>query len=83
MMSEQQFSECFDLASSCVSGLMIRCRIVRDVRLAIAADLHPKLNKSGSSGSYLAKDTNGDVVGVFKPKDEEPCQCSVSERILS
>lgn len=53
--------------------------------------LHPRLNQSGSSGSYfcrahVAKDDDGDggeaveVVGIFKPKDEEPCQSSSPPR---
>jgi hypothetical protein len=33
---------------------------------------HPKLISQGSSGSYFARNTQGKVVGVFKPKDEEP-----------
>ncbi|KAH8927148.1 hypothetical protein BT69DRAFT_1347504 [Atractiella rhizophila] len=32
----------------------------------------PKLNASGSSGSYFVRDGEGKVRGIFKPKDEEP-----------
>lgn len=46
--------------------------IVESVRLAIEMGTHPKLISQGSSGSYFARNTQGKVVGVFKPKDEEP-----------
>lgn len=46
--------------------------IVESVRMAIEMDVHPKLITQGSSGSYFARNTQGKVVGVFKPKDEEP-----------
>ncbi|KAF1996593.1 hypothetical protein P154DRAFT_498240 [Amniculicola lignicola CBS 123094] len=45
---------------------------VESVRLAIEMDTHPILITQGSSGSYFARNTKGKVVGVFKPKDEEP-----------
>jgi hypothetical protein len=47
-------------------------RIVEDVREAIANDIHPRRIAQGSSGSYFCKNQQGKVVGVFKPKDEEP-----------
>lgn len=46
--------------------------IVESVRTAIDLGMHPKLIAQGSSGSYFARNTDGKVVGVFKPKDEEP-----------
>lgn len=46
--------------------------IVESVRTAIELGLHPKLISQGSSGSYFARNSGGKVVGVFKPKDEEP-----------
>ncbi|OCK82368.1 hypothetical protein K432DRAFT_349161 [Lepidopterella palustris CBS 459.81] len=46
--------------------------IVESVRVAIELGTHPKLISQGSSGSYFARNTHGKVVGVFKPKDEEP-----------
>jgi len=46
--------------------------IVESVRVAIEMSVHPKLISQGSSGSYFAKNSNGDTVAVFKPKDEEP-----------
>jgi hypothetical protein len=46
--------------------------IVESVRIAIESGVHPKLISQGSSGSYFATNSQGDVLGVFKPKDEEP-----------
>jgi len=46
--------------------------IVDSVRLAIDQNVHPSMISQGSSGSYFARDPDGKVVGVFKPKDEEP-----------
>ena len=46
--------------------------IVESVRVAIELGIHPKMITQGSSGSYFARNSDGKVVGVFKPKDEEP-----------
>lgn len=46
--------------------------IVESVRVAIELGTHPTLISQGSSGSYFARNTRGKIVGVFKPKDEEP-----------
>ena len=46
--------------------------IVESVRVAIENGVHPKMISQGSSGSYFARNSDGKVVGVFKPKDEEP-----------
>jgi phosphatidylinositol 4-kinase type 2 len=46
--------------------------IVESVRVAIEVGTHPKMISKGSSGSYFARNSEGKVVGVFKPKDEEP-----------
>lgn len=46
--------------------------IVESVRIAIDKGMHPTLISQGSSGSYFARNSSGKVVGVFKPKDEEP-----------
>jgi phosphatidylinositol 4-kinase type 2 len=45
---------------------------VEGIRIAIENGIHPKLISQGSSGSYFARNSQGDIVGVFKPKDEEP-----------
>lgn len=46
--------------------------IVESVKVAIELGMHPKMITQGSSGSYFAQNSQGKVVGVFKPKDEEP-----------
>lgn len=46
--------------------------LVESVRVAIEQGIHPKLISQGSSGSYFARTSEGTIVGVFKPKDEEP-----------
>ncbi|KAI9760389.1 MAG: hypothetical protein M4579_001685 [Chaenotheca gracillima] len=46
--------------------------VIESVRKAIDAGVHPKMISQGSSGSYFARNKDGLVVGVFKPKDEEP-----------
>ncbi|KAI1658422.1 phosphatidylinositol 3 and 4-kinase-domain-containing protein [Daldinia decipiens] len=46
--------------------------IVESVQVAIDQGMHPSLITQGSSGSYFARNTDGKIVGVFKPKDEEP-----------
>ncbi|KAL1855154.1 Phosphatidylinositol 4-kinase LSB6 [Paecilomyces lecythidis] len=46
--------------------------VVESVRNAIELGMHPKMISQGSSGSYFARNSDGKVVGVFKPKDEEP-----------
>ncbi|KKA20947.1 Phosphatidylinositol 4-kinase type II subunit alpha [Rasamsonia emersonii CBS 393.64] len=46
--------------------------IVESVRTAIDMGIHPKMISQGSSGSYFARNPEGKIVGVFKPKDEEP-----------
>ncbi|OAR00092.1 hypothetical protein LLEC1_01074, partial [Akanthomyces lecanii] len=45
---------------------------VDSVRRAIRQEIHPSMISQGSSGSYFARDPDGKIVGVFKPKDEEP-----------
>ncbi|KAI1437181.1 phosphatidylinositol 3 and 4-kinase-domain-containing protein [Xylaria sp. CBS 124048] len=47
-------------------------QIVKSVRVAIDQGMHPSMITQGSSGSYFARNTDGKIVGVFKPKDEEP-----------
>jgi hypothetical protein len=46
--------------------------IVESVRTAIRQEVHPSMISQGSSGSYFARNPDGKIVGVFKPKDEEP-----------
>lgn len=63
------------LASGFDHGRMTKLEfddIVESVRVAIEQGMHPKMISQGSSGSYFARNSEGKVVGVFKPKDEEP-----------
>ncbi|PKY01619.1 hypothetical protein P168DRAFT_312729 [Aspergillus campestris IBT 28561] len=65
------------LESDEVEGAARRARdefeeVVESVRLAIELGVQPRMISQGSSGSYFARNTEGRVVGVFKPKDEEP-----------
>ena len=63
------------LASDIDHGRMTKIEfddVVESVRLAIEQGMHPKMISQGSSGSYFARNSEGKVVGVFKPKDEEP-----------
>ncbi|KAI9221334.1 phosphatidylinositol 3 and 4-kinase-domain-containing protein, partial [Blastocladiella britannica] len=46
--------------------------IVDSVRDAIQEDAQPMRIGQGSSGSYFCRNTDGQILGVFKPKDEEP-----------
>lgn len=46
--------------------------VVESVKIAIELGVHPKMISQGSSGSYFARNSDGETVGVFKPKDEEP-----------
>lgn len=46
--------------------------VVESVKVAMELGVHPKMISQGSSGSYFARNSEGKVVGVFKPKDEEP-----------
>lgn len=46
--------------------------IIESVREAIRNGIHPIRIRQGSSGSYFARNKMGKIVGVFKPKNEEP-----------
>lgn len=46
--------------------------LVEMVRDGIKAGVEPERISAGSSGSYFVKNRYGKVLGVFKPKDEEP-----------
>ena len=45
---------------------------MRQAEAAIDAGVYPARIYQGSSGSYFVKDVDGKIIGVFKPKDEEP-----------
>jgi len=46
--------------------------VVRQAEIAIEAGIYPTRIYQGSSGSYFVKNIEGKIIGVFKPKDEEP-----------
>lgn len=46
--------------------------VIRQVEAAIDAGVNPTRIYQGSSGSYFVKNVEGKIIGVFKPKDEEP-----------
>jgi phosphatidylinositol 4-kinase type 2 len=46
--------------------------LVSQAEAAIEAGVYPTRIYQGSSGSYFVKNPEGKVIGVFKPKDEEP-----------
>jgi phosphatidylinositol 4-kinase type 2 len=47
-------------------------RIKDGVKAAISCAIHPSRISQGSSGSYFARNQDGQIVAVFKPKNEEP-----------
>lgn len=46
--------------------------VIDSVREAIHSGIQPRLVTKGSSGSYFALNRQHKVVGIFKPKNEEP-----------
>lgn len=46
--------------------------VLASVRRAISLGIQPLRIHKGSSGSYFCRNESGTVVGVFKPKNEEP-----------
>lgn len=46
--------------------------LIESCQRGIDRNVHPERISQGSSGSYYIKDESGKIVGVFKPKDEEP-----------
>lgn len=46
--------------------------IIQSVQAAIDQGIYPLLIAKGSSGSYFCRNEQGVIVGIFKPKNEEP-----------
>ncbi|XP_068606784.1 phosphatidylinositol 4-kinase type 2-beta isoform X2 [Brachionichthys hirsutus] len=46
--------------------------IIQRAEQAIESAVFPERISQGSSGSYFVKDPKGTIIGVFKPKSEEP-----------
>lgn len=47
-------------------------KLVWEIEMAIATGVSPELSAKGTSGCYFVKDRDAKIIGVFKPKDEEP-----------
>ncbi|OAF70685.1 hypothetical protein A3Q56_01532 [Intoshia linei] len=47
-------------------------KIFNEARIAINQNILPILSLKGSSGSYLVRNHKNQIIGIFKPKDEEP-----------
>ncbi|XP_075244986.1 phosphatidylinositol 4-kinase type 2-alpha-like [Convolutriloba macropyga] len=45
---------------------------IQDAQNAIEQGILPELITQGSSGSYFVRNTEREIIGVFKPKSEEP-----------
>ncbi|KAE8590644.1 hypothetical protein XENTR_v10018140 [Xenopus tropicalis] len=46
--------------------------VVKKAEKAIVRDILPERISQGSSGSYFVKNEQGEIIAVFKPKNEEP-----------
>lgn len=46
--------------------------IIHAAEIALDKDINPTIIPQGSSGSYFVRNCNEEIIGVFKPKDEEP-----------
>jgi len=46
--------------------------LIRQAELAVDQGVYPTRIYQGSSGSYFVRNVEGETIGVFKPKDEEP-----------
>ncbi|CBY09258.1 unnamed protein product [Oikopleura dioica] len=57
---------------NCFPDLLDYTQLVKNVEIAITRGQMPERIIQGSSGSYFVKNIDGDIVGVFKPKCEEP-----------
>ncbi|KAL0269408.1 UNVERIFIED_CONTAM: hypothetical protein PYX00_007152 [Menopon gallinae] len=47
-------------------------KLIQDTEIAIENGIFPERISQGSSGSYFCKNPDGKIIGVFKPKNEEP-----------
>ena len=46
--------------------------VIKNVYKAVRRGIYPERIGAGSSGSYLVKNTEGKIIAVYKPSDEEP-----------
>lgn len=47
-------------------------KLIEDANIAINEDIYPSLIHEGSSGSYWVFSADKKILGIFKPKNEEP-----------
>ncbi len=55
-----------------MAGLWKYRETVAAARLAVLLGVHPRLIEKGTSGSYFVTNRLGKMIGVFKPRSEEP-----------
>ncbi|KRZ32417.1 Phosphatidylinositol 4-kinase type 2-beta [Trichinella pseudospiralis] len=65
------------MSDSCIShcsfpGDTVYNDMLQQAEEAIEAGVYPKRIAQGSSGSYFVRNVKGEIIGVFKPKNEEP-----------
>ncbi|KRZ16698.1 Phosphatidylinositol 4-kinase type 2-beta [Trichinella zimbabwensis] len=65
------------MSDSCIThcsfpGDTVYNDMLQQAEEAIEAGVYPKRIAQGSSGSYFVRNVKGEIIGVFKPKNEEP-----------
>lgn len=48
--------------------------MIEGAHSAVISEICPELSVEGTQGTYFLKDSLGNIVGVFKPSDEEVCE---------
>nr|CAD7447244.1 unnamed protein product [Timema bartmani] len=71
MESDVTFNN-FPAPPVCISDDPQFSELIRQAEVAIDNGIYPERIYQGSSGSYFVKNPSGKVIGVFKPRDEEP-----------
>ncbi|KAL3076328.1 hypothetical protein niasHS_013599 [Heterodera schachtii] len=69
--SDEEMHRIFNEQYGSTSGEDFAACLVEAIR-AINRGINPERIPQGSSGSYFVKNLQGEVIGVFKPKNEEP-----------
>ncbi|KAJ3330126.1 phosphatidyl inositol kinase [Blyttiomyces sp. JEL0837] len=73
---EESFQNPVPLVTPVTAAMFVQ--IVDEVKAAISAGIYPTRISKGSSGSYFCRNRSGNIVGVFKPKNEEPVKAAAS-----
>eukprot|EP00249_Psilotum_nudum_P022143 c28391_g1_i4 orf=308-2071(+) len=60
----------FDLSNVKIPVVLLD--LLKQVKAGLERGHSPVLSSDGSGGAYFMQDKHGDIVGVFKPMDEEP-----------